>query len=407
MSHRDRKSDRSRRRSQENNDEDRRERERTPRRYDSSSYSDWNWMDAEPRGYWWRSKTNEWDEVIYEYDTETQAPETESIASSSRNYTTDRKEDSIASHTHWQRKSTQSDVASRNEDLSYDLESSGYFAESGSGPSWTAPTKGSSSKESFPLTKMSPATMSQNLYVGRTVTNDDDNDSLADSHDSLAEGNQQMSIHISGSEPTNQSPQLPPVLIPPSIICGCESGDHLCGVVIYPSQPSPRDGKISSKKSKGKAESSSGSGSGSGSGKLSARVRFFPRKCLSSHIYLTDLRFFIQGPNGSGCGPIVMPGVTPFPRPQPPSEGSSSKHWNAYQKQITEWEEGYRDWKHITCPCRRGYFDEDGKWVSGGDVRKGVMNSNPRWESNNGFAPDVKANKDRYKVRLFSRVEDS
>ncbi|KAL5328114.1 hypothetical protein ACEPPN_005822 [Leptodophora sp. 'Broadleaf-Isolate-01'] len=417
-----RKGDRSRRRNQENNDEDRREeRDRTPRRYDhdpatyttlkeleedveqfhlgdrgndedqrederagsrqrpssSSSWSDWNWMDADPRGYWWRSKKNERDEDIYEYDTESQAPKTESIASSSRNYTITRTEDSTSRHANiWQSKSTSSDVRSHREEESY---------------SRLGTTQLGSYKPSEPSTKISPGMMSQDVYIGRTVITDDD-DSPEDSRDSTAEGNRQLSINISGSDVADQSSQLPPVLIPPSSsICGCDLRDRLCGVIIFPSHPLPKDGKISSKRSKGKtgssskskstSGSSSTSGPGSGSGRLS-----------------------VKGPNGSGCGPIVMPGITPSPKPQPPPEDASSRDWEEHDRQVAQWEEEYEDWKHITCPCRRGYFDEDGKWVSGGEVRRGAAVPNPRWESSDGIAPDVRSTRDKYKVKLFERV---
>ncbi|KAG4444115.1 hypothetical protein IFR05_000344 [Cadophora sp. M221] len=415
-----RKSDKSRdsrRRNQGRDDEDRRERDRTPRRYDhdpstfttldeleenvenfhlgarreepssSSPWSDWNWMEADPRGYWWRSKKDEQDEETYEYDMESQPPESDTP--SPRHYTTAPTEDSTSRRDAWQSKSTSVGARSHREDESYNAESSGHVPRSGY--SRPGPTQQGSYKSSQPSTKMSSGMMSQGDYIGRTVFTDDD-ELLEDSRDSTTEGNQQMSINISGSDMTaSQSPQLPPVLIPPSSICGCDSKDHLCGVIIFPSHQSPKDGKISSKRSRGKTGSSSksksapsssstsGPGSGSGSGRLS-------------------------GPNGSGCGPIVMPGITPSPKPQPPSEEASTRDWNDYEREAAQWEEDYEDWKHITCPCRHGYFDVDGKWVSGGEVRRGKAVPNPRWDSTDGIAPDVTSTKEKYKLKLFERV---
>ncbi|PVH76934.1 hypothetical protein DL98DRAFT_639651 [Cadophora sp. DSE1049] len=386
-----RKSDRSRRRrNQEDNDEQHRERDSTPRGFGhrpatypsleeleegvEQCHLDDERSDSEdggddPRGS--HSSDRILVEIqkgrkgqdIYEYDTETSAPESEMTASSSRYYTTARAKDSTSNQVAWQPNYTHNTGPSQIEDISRDVTSAEYFARLSSPVS----AQGGSYQTSQPLTKFSPSTVSQGVYIGLTVLPDDE-DSPDHPYDSANDGNQQMSINISGSDITTQSSQLPPVFIPPPTPCGCDSGEHLCGVIIFPHQSSPKNGKISSKRSKGKTGSSSASGSGgsgSGSGKRSAK-----------------------GSNGSGCGPIVMPGITPSPRPQPPPENASKRDWKAYEQQIYDWEEGYKNWKHITCPCRRGYFDEDGKWVSGEDVRRGTVLPNPRWESTNGIAPD-------------------
>jgi hypothetical protein len=57
---------------------------------------------------------------------------------------------------------------------------------------------------------------------------------------------------------------------------------------------------------------------------------------------------------------------------------------------MKKWRAGYEEWKDISCPCRLGYFDEDGVWISGGEVRAGLKPSNPRWNGNRGRAPKLR-----------------
>ncbi len=173
-------------------------------------------------------------------------------------------------------------------------------------------------------------------------------------------------------------------------------------MIIFPPQPSPKDGKISSKRSKGKGSSSvSGTRvSGSGSGKLSVKVKSPQVNIDLFELHLSDSCPSIQGANGSGCGSLSLPGITPSPKPLPPAQTAPGRDWATYSLQLQSWEKNYEDWKDITCPCRRGYFDEDGKWVSGGDVRNEVKPPNPRWASTNGMAPVTTSHRGRYKATL-------
>jgi len=145
--------------------------------------------------------------------------------------------------------------------------------------------------------------------------------------------------------------QLPPAWVPPPLNepCGCASEKNLCGVLIFPKEPKPSDGIVE--------ESSSEP---------------------------DDIS--IQGPDGKNCGPLYLPGITPSPKPSLPTS-ASPEEVEKYQALSDEWTKGYDEWKDITCPCGLGYFDEDGVWKSGADVRNGIHPPNSRWETNGGVAP--------------------
>lgn len=100
---------------------------------------------------------------------------------------------------------------------------------------------------------------------------------------------------------------------------------------------------------------------------------------------------------------LSIPGVTPSPRPKEP-EGShtTSEDWILYNTRSAEWDKNYEIWKHITCPCGLGYFDIDGLWRSGADVRNQKYPRNPLWSKNDGVAP--KLSKDvKFRAKLHER----
>jgi hypothetical protein len=82
----------------------------------------------------------------------------------------------------------------------------------------------------------------------------------------------------------------------------------------------------------------------------------------------------------------VIPGVTPSPKPRRGDFNETEE----YEKQKEKWRAGYEEWKDISCPCRLGYFDENGVWISGGEVRAELKPSNPRWDGNRGRAPKLR-----------------
>ncbi|KAL2064380.1 hypothetical protein VTL71DRAFT_4874 [Oculimacula yallundae] len=221
---------------------------------------------------------------------------------------------------------------------------------------------------------------------------------------------QQMSINGPRKDYGTQRPEYSTSSNPP--LCLCEDQEeHLCGVIIFPSPDRPSDGRIEPDKGKGKRRaempsSSSGSKSGSGSGHLSVKVSsFFKHPNANINLQFLEPDDLQKGPDGAGCGPIVLPGITPSPRPRAPWDGADRKEREDYEQRLVKWKEAYESWKHITCPCKHGYFDEDGKWVSGGDVRNEKEPRNPRWESSNGIAPDIKLSKIRkgYRPKLYER----
>ncbi|KAK0124675.1 hypothetical protein ONS95_009620 [Cadophora gregata] len=234
----------------------------------SSSWGNWKWATAEPRGYWWRSKENERNEVEYEYDSESEGPNTEPVASSSRYFTIAQAQELTSSQISWHSNYTQSAGPHQIDQNCDNVASRKYYAERSSNPVSKQRVSYNTSQRG---TKPYPAVPSQGFYLGRTVFSDNE-ESPEDHFNSTGEGSESMSTNISGSDFT-QPPQLPPMSIPPPIICGCDARDNLCGVLIFPSRPKPKDGKISSKRSTSKAGSSSAFDSGesrSGSGKLSA-----------------------------------------------------------------------------------------------------------------------------------------
>jgi hypothetical protein len=101
-----------------------------------------------------------------------------------------------------------------------------------------------------------------------------------------------------------------------------------------------------------------------------------------------------------------MPGVTPSGRPRK----RDFKDKKEYEKRKKKWDAEYELWKDVSCPCRYGYFDEDGIWISGGSVRAWISSDgkegkqpNPRWKDNKGRAPEV--NEDAKETRLLSPKE--
>jgi hypothetical protein len=107
-----------------------------------------------------------------------------------------------------------------------------------------------------------------------------------------------------------------------------------------------------------------------------------------------------------------MPGVVPGPMPSWPSEETSEEHNLKYD----QWKKGYNEWSKITCPCGWGYFDFDGIWVSGADVRKRIRRPNPLWKDTGGQAPTTKDTGrgkpssikfEGFPGKLFERDEDT
>ena len=237
----------------------------------SSSWSSWNWTD--PKGCWWRSKKDQNGQLIYEYAAKTRGPETETTSSSSRYYTTVRGQESKSSQVPWQPNYTQSSGSSSLREQIRDEASKEYFT------GYTSSQNQGSYTEIQPLTDCGPAMNSQDDYSRQKGPFDDENTLVYSSGPTNYE-NQQITTDISEHDVSARSSPLPPLFIPSPVLCRCELGENLCGVIIFPPQPSPKDGKISSKKSKGKGSSSvSGTkGSGSGSGKLSVKVKMTPSK---------------------------------------------------------------------------------------------------------------------------------
>lgn len=95
-----------------------------------------------------------------------------------------------------------------------------------------------------------------------------------------------------------------------------------------------------------------------------------------------------------------MPGVVPGPPPARPSKNSSVDEHRAYDK----WKKGWEEWSQITCPCRNGYFNSEGIWISGADVRNGKSPENPLWEETGGVAPR-NIRMDHFRGKLFERCQ--
>ncbi len=67
---------------------------------------------------------------------------------------------------------------------------------------------------------------------------------------------------------------------------------------------------------------------------------------------------------------MFLLGITHGP---PPKWFTDSNDETAFENKRKEWKKGYEEWKNITCPCGMGYFDENGRWVSGEDVRRAKL----------------------------------
>ena len=96
-----------------------------------------------------------------------------------------------------------------------------------------------------------------------------------------------------------------------------------------------------------------------------------------------------------------MPGITPSPRPLTPLGALSKRQMNELKERRAIWDRGYDEWKHITCPCGHGYFDSNGEWVSGADVRDGRSPPNPLWAFHGGVSPSLTRSK--FQGELYDR----
>jgi hypothetical protein len=80
--------------------------------------------------------------------------------------------------------------------------------------------------------------------------------------------------------------------------------------------------------------------------------------------------------------------------PLRPSEATSHKQKAKLQVKYDEWKKGWDEWSDITCPCGWGYFNTDGIWVSGADVRKLAQPVNPIWKGTGGRHPQAPSTED-------------
>jgi hypothetical protein len=177
---------------------------------------------------------------------------------------------------------------------------------------------------------------------------------------------------------TSVQNQLPPVMLPAPINfpCGCcDPGlkKNLCRVLIWPKEPGPTDGKFNEYAASTKS--------------ISIRVRT-RNSCLKLCGRTVPIDLFKQGPDGKGCGPLWLPGITPGPAPKKPSGSASIREREKYKDNLEKWNKGYEEWKQITCPCGFGYFDVNGVWISGGEARE--KKRNPLWKATGGRAPYAK-----------------
>lgn len=184
---------------------------------------------------------------------------------------------------------------------------------------------------------------------------------------------------------TGSGSHLPPISVdPPFHGCACEIKDGLCGVLLVP-----------------KPKGSAGSGKAEREKKNSSKHQKSKKSeqhSSSRHSNRPD-RLHIKGPNGDNCGPLTLPGVTPSPMPKLP-ENATPEQQQRYEREYDEWYRGYQEWKHITCPCGLGYFNTDGVWISGADVRSGREPPNPLWT--NGTA-DTRDRERGFGGELFER----
>ena len=242
----------------------------------SSSWSNWTWATGEPKGWWWRSRKDQNGQLIYDYEIETQNSEPETTSSSSRHYTSVRGEASRSSQVAWQPNYIQSSGSGSLREQIRDEASTGYLTEH------TSSQKSSVAAQASYRTDFGPIMNSQEDYSRQAGRFDDQNTAHHSSDPTIYE-KQQITTNISEPNISARSSPLPPQFIPSPVLCRCELGENLCGVIIFPPQPLPKDGKVSSKRSKGKGSSSvSGTkGSGSGSGKLSVKVRTTPSRCIT------------------------------------------------------------------------------------------------------------------------------
>ncbi|KAH6684703.1 hypothetical protein B0J14DRAFT_664698 [Halenospora varia] len=181
------------------------------------------------------------------------------------------------------------------------------------------------------------------------------------------------------------SRSLPPILPPIAVIpCGCCTDDGLCGVIIDPGAEDSNEHKANHEKhsssrmsegSKHKSSSSKSKESSSRSKESSSKGKGSSAK-LKDKPARTSLTFFNQGTSGANCGPLLIPSITPGPEPAGPGP-----EWD-------KWDEGYQEWKSITCPCGYGYFNRDGIWINGALVQSHQKPFNPLWAHNQGRAPD-------------------
>jgi hypothetical protein len=191
--------------------------------------------------------------------------------------------------------------------------------------------------------------------------------------------------------PSKISGKAPEQIIPSDHVeCACGTKEGLCGIIFWPEEPLPKDGKITEqKKSLSKKSGSSGNKHTSSKPKGNtphSKVFLLRKLFLSIFRRINFLMFYRQGTAG-GCGPLWGPGITPEPPPQKPDPDASSEEKNEYRKRQAEWNAAYDVWKDISCPCGWGYFNLEGIWIDGAMVRKRLEPSNPLWAENSGRSP--------------------
>ncbi|KAG4416220.1 hypothetical protein IFR04_010623 [Cadophora malorum] len=130
---------------------------------ETTSWSNWTWTTGDPKGWWWRSRKDQNGQLIYDYDTQSRGPETETTSSSSRYYTNVRGKESKSSQVAWQPNYTQSSGSSSLREQTRDEASTGHFT--GYTSSQKSPVAAQGSYGVIqPMTDFGPAMNSQDDY---------------------------------------------------------------------------------------------------------------------------------------------------------------------------------------------------------------------------------------------------
>ena len=103
----------------------------------------------------------------------------------------------------------------------------------------------------------------------------------------------------------------------------------------------------------------------------------------------------------------MLPGITPYPEPD--------RGERDYDLRKEKWDNDFKEWRDISCPCGYGYFDIHGLWISGGEVRLWLKGGypgqgkpgNPLWRDNEYRAPKKsKHNREESKRKIYERNKE-